>query len=423
MQPNFHPVAWIQQSNIYEVNLRQYTQEGTIQAFKAHLPRLKAMGVDCLWMMPITPISREKRLGSLGSYYACSDYKAINPEFGTIGDFRLLVKEVHQLGMKLIIDWVANHTGWDHIWTQTHPEYYKKNATGSFYDNHGWADVIDLNYYDQSMRTAMIDAMQFWIDECDIDGFRCDMAHLVPLDFWRQARLALDSRKPLFWLAETEDWQYMDVFDCCYAWNWMHQTRKLYAGEISVTALRQELEAYQLRNSGERFQLFFTSNHDENSWNGTEYEKYGDAALALAVFSITWNGLPLIYSGQELPNTKRLAFFDKDQIEWNGKPALEDFYTRLLQLRTTHPAMSTGNSAVPLLLHTDVDDQVLAFRRKLGEQEILVMLNLSGRQQDFHLSNNIISGSFRDLFTGRITDFGNNAAFSLDPWQYMVLSK
>src|ERR1043165_6217255 len=200
MTRRFSPLAWSINSNIYEVNVRQYTPEGTFNAFAKHLPRLKDMGIEILWFMPITPISQEKRQGTLGSYYSCSDYKAINPEFGTEADFKALVKKAHELGLKVIIDWVANHTGWDHVWTRSNPEFYKKDETGNFYDTNNWHDVIDLNYYDFTMRKAMIDAKGYWVKQCDIDGFRCDMCHLVPLDFWYQARVELDVLKPLFWL-------------------------------------------------------------------------------------------------------------------------------------------------------------------------------------------------------------------------------
>lgn len=190
MYRRFTPVAWTSGSNIYEINIRQYTAAGTFYAFAEHLPRLRDMGVEILWFMPITPISKDVRQGTLGSYYACSDYKAINPEFGTLADFKRLVQKAHDLGFKVIIDWVANHTGWDHVWTKTNPGFFKRNSEGKFYDTNGWHDVIDLNFYDQHLRKAMIDAMRFWVKECDIDGFRCDMAHLVPLDFWRQARMS-----------------------------------------------------------------------------------------------------------------------------------------------------------------------------------------------------------------------------------------
>ena len=346
---------------MYEVNIRQYTPEGTFKAFAKQLPRLKKMGVKTLWFMPITPISVEKRQGTLGSYYACSDYTTVNPEFGTVNDFRDLVKDAHKLGFKVVIDWVANHTGWDHIWTKLHPEYYKRNAAGEFYDNNNWHDVIDLNYYDHAMRRDMIAAMEFWVRDCDIDGFRCDMAHLVPLDFWRDARKVLDAQKPLYWLAETEHINYRSVFDCSYAWHWMHQSEKFSRGELSVTDLRNTLKDYLHRSSEGSSFLFFTSNHDENSWNGTEYEKYGPAAQAFAVLSCTWQGVPLIYSGQEIPNMKRLKFFDKDTIQWTANKQLSEFYKTLLTLRHNNPALRTGDvNSLTAFIHTDRDDVTLA---------------------------------------------------------------
>ena len=224
MNYHFEPVRWSLNTNVYEVNLRQYTKEGTFKSFIKELPRLRDMGVKVLWFMPVQPIGIEKRLGTLGSYYSISNYTETNPEFGTVHDFKMLVKKAHDAGFKVLIDWVANHTSWDHVWTTTHPEFYKRNAQGQFYDNNGWTDVIDLNYYDHAMRRAMLAGMEFWVKECNIDGFRCDMAHLVPLDFWRQARQHLDKIKQLYWLAETEHANYQYVFDCSYAWNWMHIT-------------------------------------------------------------------------------------------------------------------------------------------------------------------------------------------------------
>jgi len=226
MAVHFKTVDWAVNTNIYEVNIRQYTPEGTFNAFAKHLPRLKDMGVDILWLMPITPISVAERQGTLGSYYACSSYVQINPEFGNLADFKKLVDEAHILGIKLIIDWVANHTGYGHEWTINHADWYMKDAAGNFTEENGWKDVIDLNYDVAPMREAMIKAMQYWVTECDIDGFRCDMAHLVPLDFWMGARKQCDRLKPLFWLAECEEVKYHDAFDVSYAWQWMHTTEK-----------------------------------------------------------------------------------------------------------------------------------------------------------------------------------------------------
>ncbi|MFM7839071.1 MAG: alpha-amylase family glycosyl hydrolase, partial [Chitinophagaceae bacterium] len=261
----FQTLPSLMASTMYEVNIRQYTPEGTFSAFAAHLPRLQDMGVDILWFMPITPISLLNRQGTLGSYYACSDYVSVNPEFGSLADFQQLVSQAQERGMRVIIDWVANHTGWDHVWTKSHPGYYKKNAAGQFYDKNGWHDVIDLNYYDAALRKEMIHSMQFWIEQCGIDGFRCDMAHLVPLDFWKQARNQLDTLKPLIWLGETEDISYLQVFDCCYSWSWMHNTLHFFKGEIGLSQLRNVLQRYQKDFPVDTLQLYFTTNHDENS--------------------------------------------------------------------------------------------------------------------------------------------------------------
>ena len=383
MSHTFHPVSWSINVSIYEVNLRQYTQEGSFDAFRPHLKRLAEMGIDVLWFMPITPISHKNRKGSLGSYYASSSYRTINPEFGSLEEWKTIVSEAHAMGMKVIMDWVANHTGCDHEWTQSHPDFYKRDHNGQFYDSHGWDDVIDLNYENPEMRQEMISCMQQWLVETDIDGFRCDMAMLTPVDFWEQARTALEKSKPLFWLAELDPLdhpEYMRVFDAAYTWRWMNEaSRFMNEGSHHVHALRQVLDLYMHSLPSTACPAWFTSNHDENSWNGTEFEKYGDLAYPLAVFSCTWDGIPLIYSGQELPNTKRLAFFDKDQIDWKERPQLHDFFKKLLTLHRTHPALLAASDNVHTqLIHTEHPDKILCFARKNLDREVLVMLNFSG---------------------------------------------
>lgn len=415
----FEPVQWSMNTNIYEVNIRQYTPEGTFKAFAASIPRLRDMGVKVLWFMPITPISIEKRLGTLGSYYACSNYTTTNPEFGTVHDFRQLVSLAHEHGMKVIIDWVANHTGCDHVWTRTNPGFYKKNAAGDFYDKNGWSDVIDLNYYDHQMRRAMIACMEFWVKECNIDGFRCDMAHLVPLDFWRDARKNLDKIRPLFWLAETEDPNYEYVFDCCYAWKWMSITEKYIKGFASLEELRLQLHHYLENTHPNCRHLFFTTNHDENSWNGTEYEKYGEAAGALAVFATTWNGMSLIYSGQELPNKKRLKFFEKDIIEWNGEYTLHDFYKTLHELQTSFKE----EKATINLLNPIQNKFVLAYVKSSSLKQILVLINLSNKVQSAAIDSPLIDGSYKNVFTGEKQRAPSIANVSMEPWSYLVMEK
>jgi glycosidase len=379
MSSPFLPVDWIHSSNIYEVNLRQYTPEGSFAAFSREIPRLKDMGIEILWLMPITPISREKRQGSLGSYYACSDYTAVNPEFGDLDDFKRLVGTAHGLGLKVIIDWVANHTGWDHRWTREHPDFYCRNSEGNFFDAHGWVDVIDLNYDNKGLQEAMIEAMEFWVRECAIDGFRCDMAMLVPLDFWRSARTKLDTVKKLFWLAECEEIAYHEVFDTTYTWKFLHRMEAVWRKEFGIEGLDEVLQYYHSMFPPEAIRTYFTSNHDENSHSGSEYERLGDAAKTFAVLCCTWNGIPMIYSGQELPNYKRLKFFDKDPIEWTGQYALHDFYKTLLNLRKTNPALRAGDPSVTTYrFHINSGDKVFAFVRKQVGGEVMVLLNISG---------------------------------------------
>ncbi len=425
MKTEFVPVDWILNSNIYEVNLRQYTQEGTINAFRRHLPRLKDMGIGVLWFMPLTPISEKNRKGSMGSYYACSSYTEINPEYGTKNDFITLVDEAHLLGLKVIVDWVANHTGCDHEWTTIHPDFYKKDEQGEFYDEHGWDDVIDLDYSNQSMRVAMIGAMRYWINNFNIDGFRCDMAMLTPLDFWTQARLSLTETKDLFWLAELDPLdnpEYMMAFDSAYTWRWMNAAKQCKEeGAQHIHHLKYVLSQYNETVPDTACPAWFTSNHDENSWNGTEYEKYGEMALPLAFFSATWKGLPLIYTGQELPNHKRLAFFDKDSLDWKPKPDLHDFYKTILELRKGNPAFSVSQHPDNcILLNNSVDHHVLSFMRKNGDSTAVVVINFS----QYHLSHvevviHDINGLFTALFTNDTRDFGGDHIYlDLPPWSF-----
>ncbi len=411
---------WIYQTNIYEVNIRQYTREGTINAFASHLPRLKDMGIQTLWFMPLTPISEKERKGRLGSYYACSDYKSINPEFGTSEDFKALVKKSHEMGFKVIIDWVANHTGWDHIWTKLHPEWYKRDDHGHIKKASGMDDIIELDFSSREMRKAMIEAMLFWIRDYDIDGFRCDLAFWVQLDFWQEAILQLNQNKALFWLAEMEPSEfpaYMEVFDAAYSWNWMHKSEEWYKKTLPLKTLVQVLSDYETVPG---VKAWFTSNHDENSWNGTEYEKYGAAALCLAIHSLTWPGIPLIYSGQELPNKKRLLFFDKDSIEWTTNLELHGFYKTLLELQISHPALDAKTDHY--LIHTSADTNILSYLRKKNEEEVLVILNLSAHHTRFDILSSWVNGKFREIFTSDEMEMAS-AGFSMMPWEYRVYVK
>jgi glycosidase len=414
----FNTVSWAVRANIYEVNVRQYTKEGTLASFALHLPRLADMGVTLLWFMPITPIGVKGRLGSLGSYYACSDYITINPEFGTTQDFMDVVNAAHALGMKVMIDWVANHTGQDHVWTISNPDFYIQDASGNFTERNGWTDVIDLNYENTRMRAAMIDAMRYWINTFNIDGFRCDMAHLVPLHFWIEARRVLDTIKPLYWLAECEDTRYFEAFDTTYAWAFMHASGSLNRHEPNLKPVLDQLDMYASEGTNTR-KLFFTANHDENSWNGTEYEKYGVTAKAWAVFSATWGGLPLVYSGQEIPNHKRLSFFEKDELAMPTlPPALHHFYKTLFSLRAQNEAVVLGQSQ---MLQTHYPHSIIGFIKKHQNNVVLVLLNISEHNRlAFEISHPLLQGNFQQIFSGLFFSFSGKEKFELQAGEYLV---
>jgi glycosidase len=427
MTSDFQTVAWARTTNIYEVNVRQYTAEGTFRAFARELPRLREMGIQTIWFMPITPISVQNRKGLLGSYYACADYQCINPEFGTLDDFKYTVKEAHKLGFKVIIDWVANHTGWDHVWTVSHPEFYVKDEKGNFRPPFPeWEDTLQLDYTNEGLRKTMIEAMKFWLKECDLDGFRCDMAHLVPLDFWKEARTELDAIKHLFWLAETEDVNYHEVFDASYAWELLHTMEKYWKKEIGMEGIDKVLYKYNEVFPSTALRALFTSNHDENSHSGSEYERMGDAAKPFAVLCATWNGVPLIYSGQEMPMiNKRLHFFERDAIPWTGNYELQQFYKTLLTLRLTNSALRGGDEQVRTYrLETSDNAHVFAFLRKNNESEVVVILNLSSKENSqVQIRGRVLSGVYKNVFSGDSIHFDEEKTVVLDKWGWLVLEK
>jgi glycosidase len=425
------PLDWVKNANIYEVNVRQYTPEGTFNAFKTHLPRLKEMGVDILWFMPIHPISKKNRKGGLGSYYAVADYKGVNPEFGSPEDFKALVDEAHGMGMKVILDWVANHTGWDNPWIDQHPEWYTKNAEGQITDpigqdgkSWGWTDVADLDFSNMEMREAMIDALEYWVREVGVDGYRCDVAGEVPDDFWQDARARLDSIKPVFMLAEAEYPPHRNEgsFQMSYGWSFHHIMNQIAKGEKDATAVEAWLEEDRAKYE-QGFHMHFITNHDENSWNGTARERLGEGVETFAVLAFTFDGMPLIYSGQEAGLDKRLRFFDKDTIEWGNYPK-QAFYTTLLQLKHENPALWNGEAGgKPVILPNSNEKAVLAYMREQDGRSVVVVLNLSGEPQEVTLPGSSYAGDYTNIFANRSLTLTEDMVFQLNPWDYLVLSR
>lgn len=417
--------SWSPQSNVYEVNLRQFTKEGTIKAFERSLPRLKDMGIEILWFMPVTPIGIEGRKMTekdMGSYYAVKDYKAFNPDYGTMDDWKAFVKRAQLMGFKVITDWVANHSAPDNGWIKTHPQFYAKDSAGKLIAPFDWTDVRKLDYTNRELRDSMIDAMKFWITETGIDGFRCDVAEEVPLDFWKASIAELKKIKDVFMLAEGEKPELHEAgFDATYAWSNMHLMKELYKGEKTLQQFDSANNANMARFPQQAYRLFFTSNHDENSWNGTEFEKYGEAYKTFAVFTHTmYQGLPLIYNGQEDMNKKRLKFFVKDTIPWEGEMDLAAFYKTLLVLRKTNYGLAADASFKKL--SSTAGNAVYAFQREKEGQKVVVILNLSKQPQKFSITEETINGEPLNIFTGSKEQIGQSNQFSLEPWGYLVYS-
>ena len=411
---------WVPNATIYEVNIRQFTPEGTFGAFEKHLPRLKAMGVDILWLMPIHPIGELNRKGSLGSYYAVRDYRGINPEFGTHEDFAHLVEAAHNLGMKVIIDWVANHTSPDALWIEEGKlDWYTLDSLGKVQPTIGtdWWDVADLNYDNPAMRKEMIACMEYWVRDFNIDGYRCDVAGWVPMDFWNSARAALDQIKPVFMLAEAEGKELYSAFEMTYGWEFHHILNDVAKGKKNADDVQAYFERMQLPAGA--FHMNFTSNHDENSWNGTEMERMGDARFAMAVMAATIQGMPLVYNGQESSLDRRLKFFDKDSINWD-KMDLVDFYTRLLSLHQRNPALAVGlQQAAPKFLSTKDQKDLLIYTRERGDSKVLVVINLSEQAKKVTLSA-AAAGTYTNLFTNKKEILKGKQVLTLAPWGYAV---
>jgi alpha-amylase len=415
---------WYSNSNIYEVNLRQYTKEGTINAFAKHLSRLKDMGVEILWFMPITPIGMEGRKMTekeLGSYYAVRNYSAFNEEYGTMNDWKAFVKQAHSMGFKVITDWVANHSAPDNPWLKSHPQFYEKDAAGNFAWSFDWSDTRNLNYANSELRDSMMAAMKFWLTETHIDGFRCDMAGEVPTDFWKDCINELKKVNPaVFMLAEGEKPELITAgFNVNYTWTVMHAMKDLYTGNKTLAQFDSVINAGIQSHPADAARLFFTSNHDENSWNGTEFEKFGNAYKAFAVLSQTMaQSIPLIYSGQEMPNKKRLKFFVKDPIEWNGKFELASFYKTLLTLRKNNPALSSD--ARYQRLASSNDNVVYAYAREKQGRKLLVIFNMSNTVQKFKINNALINGQPFNVFMAMPEKISTTHEFSVEPWGYIV---
>jgi len=429
---------------IYEANIRQYSPEGTFEAFTKDIPVLKDLGVKILWIMPINPISeikrkatgdkftseiedKEERKKYLGSYYSVSDYKAINPEFGTMADFKNLVATAHENGILVIVDWVPNHTGWDHPWIKNHPDYYTKNDQGEIIDpinpdtgeSWGWTDVADLNYDNMEMRKEMISDMKFWVEKADIDGFRMDVAHKVPPAFFKEAIAEMKTVKPIFMLAEAEQPDLLQHgFDMQYGWELHHILNEIAKGEKNVSHFDDYMIKTDTVLKDYGINMNFVTNHDENSWSGTLKERMPNNKEIFTAITYMMPGMPLLYSGQEYDMAFRLKFFEKDSIP-KTKGAYFDLLQKLGALKNTNEALSPIKKLSQYnRITTSQDESILAFSRQKNDQKILFIGNLTDSEKEFSID---VQGMFTDYITASNFEIPANSTLQLAPWEYRIL--
>ncbi|MFY9364433.1 MAG: alpha-amylase family glycosyl hydrolase [Bacteroidales bacterium] len=419
-----HP-QWIKNAVLYEVNVRQITPEGTFAAFEQLLPRLGELGIDVLWFMPVHPIGVAGRKGPLGSYYSIKDYKAVNREFGTLEDFRSVVDKAHQLGMHVIMDWVAAHTSRDAVWLE-HEDWHVRRPDGEPEFLYDWSDVARLNYQSEDMRAAMLDAMRFWVEDVDVDGFRCDMADLTPIDFWEHAVPELRKvKEDLFMLAESENpINTREAFHAYYGWRLHHTLNDVAQAKKDAGSIRHTLGLMLEEFGPNAIPLHFTSNHDENSWNGTEFERMGQATWQMAALTFALPGIPLIYTGQEVGNTKQLEFFEKDNLQPHEAALFTDFYTQLIRFKHQSPALQVppyGGTVVEIT--HDGPENVFVFIREVEGNRILALFNFTDRPQSFRLQKGADSGTFTDWRGEEILQADENTLWELEPYGFRLFSK
>lgn len=415
--------VWTKDAVLYELNVRQFTDEGTFAAIIPHVGRLRDLGVDIVWFMPIHPIGEVNRKGTLGSYYSVRDFMDVNPEFGTMEEFKNLVKVIHEAGMHVIIDWVPNHSSWDNMLASEHADWYRADSSGRFISPYDWTDVIQFDWSSEGLREYMLDALLFWVRDAGIDGYRVDHPHVTPADFWAEARVEMEKVKPVFMMAENEDRvEFFDNgFDANYSWELHHMMNQVSQGKQKQEEMDKILQKGFKTFPSYGYRMRFIDNHDENSWAGTINERMGDAQLAMAVYMYTIPGIPLLYNGQEAGLNKRLEFFERDPIEWKESD-LRGFYTTMNSLKENNEALHNGRFGGDFkLVEIAGDDDVYAFTRTKGENTVFTVINFSAEPAIFTVGDVSVTGDFTSLFSNSTVTLNDGAQFELEGWGYRVL--
>ena len=427
-QNNYTHPEWSYSAVLYEMNVRQLTPEGTLSAAMEKLEFLRELGIDAIWLMPVYPIGEVNRKGELGSYYSIRDYKAINPEFGTIEDFDAFVEKAHSLGMKVLLDWVANHTARDAKWLQSKPaDWYEREADGSAKVPWDWTDTAKLNYANHDVWRGQIDAMRFWVEKHNVDGFRCDMAMLVPIEFWQEAAQILHAIKPdIFMLAEAEELNLFDrAFNMGYAWEIHHMMCDIAKGGRRVWDLRNTLYADRERYPASAMRMMFTSNHDENSWSGSEWSRFGDALEVMTAHTILWEAaMPLLYTGQEIGYDHSFEFFDKDHIPSYQANAHTELYRKFINLKHSQKALQAGERGGRFIeIENNAKDCLMTFVREKEESRVYAIMNLSPYTVHVNMNNGIYAGNYKNAITGEDILLPVHLEYDIKPWEYTILYK
>lgn len=365
---------------MYEVNLRAFSTQGDINGLRARLAEIGNLGVNTLWIMPIHSVGQINSAGGLGSPYSVQDYRGIGAEYGTLSDFKALVSQAHARGMAVLLDWVANHTSWDHAWISQHPEWYTQDANGTILHPPGtnWLDVADLNYNNQLMRNAMIADMRYWTEEVGIDGFRCDAADMVPFDFWKQAidSIRTKANKKIIMLAEGARADHMEAgFDLNFSWNYYTQLKNAYQNGSGTVALWSAHRAEYTGFAAGQHRLRFITNHDEYAWDNTPSVLFGGEKAAFSAFALTslWSPVVLIYNGQEIGWPSKIPFFTKSPLNWSYNINYRILYEQFMMVRKSNPALYKGTLTPVQLL------PLTAFTRVSGTDTFLILINTRNR--------------------------------------------
>ncbi len=420
---------WAKDAVLYQINTRQFTQEGTFAAAQKQLPRLKALGVNVIWLMPIHPIGEKNRKGSLGSPYSVKDYYAVNPEFGNLADLKSFVKAAHDQDMKVMLDLVANHTAWDNKLATEHPDYYEKDWKGDFRPTPwlDWSDIVDLDWSKPGVREHVGGAMEYWVKVADIDGYRADVAGYIPTDFWETARARLEKIKPVFMLAEWKTPElHKKAFDASYAWDWHNNVKAIAQGKADAGSMNGYYAENESTWPHEAMRMTYIENHDSNAWEGTQYENFGAALPAMIAFSFTGEGMPMIHNGQEACNAKRLEFFEKDAIDWTqkapggGECQLTTLFQNLIAFRKANPALANGKWGARMQkIDNDKPQQLFSWIRQTQGNKVAGLFNLSAEPVTVKLTSKIADGVYT-RFGGEAETLTAGKEMTLSPWEYRL---